>query len=469
MAGVSTQHPAYSDMASQWQKCCDVENGQRAIHKAGDKYLPRNGAETDPDYQSRLKRSDFFNAFYRTMSGLSGMAFAKDPAIDLPGAMESYKADIDLAGTPLIAMAKDVVEDVLEYGRIGLLVDYPTMPENVSSISQEVAERMGLRPALKTYDAQSIINWKTTRIGNRTVLSMVVLKETHMVAKDEFEDDKETRYRVLDLDDGGFYRQRVYVEKAGKSELLETIYPVMNRQKIGLIPFRIIGPNGMGFDVDEPPLIDLVDANLAHYQVNSDIRVAMHFGVPTFCISGYTPGEGESITVGSRAAIILPDPQAKAYFAEPQGEMLPQMQAALKEIEQRMAILGARMIADETRQAETLGATQIKRAGENSVMASLVIAVSDAFEWALGVMAQWAGVSGDIVFQISREFNPLGLSAQDLQAIFSGVQQGIISEREAFELLQRGDMIDGEKPFEEHQEELSQQGPALADMGSIAA
>lgn len=463
MAGVSTQHPGYSDMSTQWTKCCDVEKGQRAVHKAGEKYLPKNGAETDLDYKSRLKRSDFFNAFYRTISGLSGMAFAKDPAIDLPGAMESYRSDIDLAGTPLIAMAKDVVEDVLQYGRIGLLVDYPAMPENVAAISQEFAERMGLRPAIKTYEAKSIINWKTMRIGNRTVLALVVLKEAHMVAKDEFEDDKETRYRVLDLDEEGYYRQRVFVEKAGKADLVETVYPVMNRQKISFIPFRIIGPNGMGFDVDEPPLIDLVDANLAHYQVNSDIRVAMHFGVPTFCISGYTPDDNEVITVGSRAAIILPDPQAKAYFAEPNGEMLPQMQAALKEIEQRMAILGARMIADETRQAETLGATQIKRAGENSVMASLVLAVSDAFEWALGVMAQWAGVSGDIVFQINREFNPLGLSAQDLQAIFAGVQQGNISEREAFELLQRGDIINGEKSFEEHQEEINQQGPTLME------
>lgn len=468
MAGISTQHPSYSDMFPQWKKCADVERGQRAVHAAGSEYLPKNGAESDTDYKARIKRSDFFNAFYRTVSGLSGMAFAKDPAIDLPGALDSYKADIDLAGTTLVGMAKDVVEDVLEYGRIGLLVDYPAMPENVSAITQMTAEQMGLRPALKTYEAKSIVNWKTMRIGNRTVLAMVVLKECHMIAKDEFEDEKEERYRVLDLDEAGHYRQRVFVEKAGKAELLETIYPVMNRAKLAFIPFRIIGVNGMGFDVEEPPLIDLVDANIAHYQVNSDIRVAMHFGVPTFCISGYTPVEGETITVGSRAAIILPDPMAKAYFAEPQGEMLPQMQAALKEIEQRMAILGARMIADETRQAETLGATQIKRAGENSVMASLVLAVSDAFEWALGIMAQWAGVSGDIVFQINREFNPLGLTAQDLQAVFAGVQQGIISEREAFDLLQRGDMIDGEKLFEEHQEEIAQQGPAALTLDPVA-
>ena len=59
-------------------------------------------------------------------------------------------------------------------------------------------------------------------------------------------------------------------------------------------------------------------------------------------------------------------------------------------------------------------------------------------------------------FLVGREFNPLGLPAQELSAIFAGVQQGIISEQEAFTLLQRADLIDGEKTFDEHQEEVGQ-------------
>jgi hypothetical protein len=145
------------------------------------------------------------------------------------------------------------------------------------------------------------------------------------------------------------------------------------------------------------------------------------------------------------------------------------MQQALKEIEQRMAILGARMIADETRQAETLGATQIKRAGENSVMAAIVIAVSQAFTWALEVMAEWSGADGDVVFEINREFSPVGLSSQELVAYMAAVQQGLMSDIEFYELLQRGDIVDGEKSFEEHQEEVSQYSPPRPDNTQIAA
>lgn len=475
MAGVTTTHREYNDNLELWQRCSDVESGQRAMHRAGEKYLPKNGAESDEDYKSRLARSDFFNAFYRTVSGLSGMAFRKDPAIELPGAMDGYLIDIDLAGTTLITMAKGIVEDVLEYGRIGLLVDHPPRPENVAAISQAVADTLGLRPALKVYDAKAIINWRTTRLGNRTILQRVVLREEHEVEKDEFEADCVTRYRVLDLDDAGQYRQRVFERKDDKDILVEgPIYPQMNGAAMAEIPFRILGVNGMGFDCEEPPLIDLVDANIAHYQVNSDMRVAMHFGVPTFYITGYVQGDDEApLVVGSRTAIVLPDPNAKVGFAEPEGAMIPQMAAAIKELEQRMAILGARMIADETRQAETLGATEIKREGEYSVMASITLAVSDAITWALEAMRDWAGIGGDVVFAITREFNPRGLSAQDLTAIFAGVQQGLISEREAFDLMQRGDIIDGAKDFETHQEETQQSAgpvrPVQQPQGPIAA
>jgi len=53
---------------------------------------------------------------------------------------------------------------------------------------------------MQQYPVESIINWKHTRIGNATVLSMVTLKEeADLPGGNEFENKTETRYRVLDL------------------------------------------------------------------------------------------------------------------------------------------------------------------------------------------------------------------------------------------------------------------------------
>lgn len=473
MAGVSTTHPEYDKFAPVWQRCDDVVAGQRVIHAAGQRYLPMLKDESLDEYRARIARSDFFNATWRTISGLVGMAFRKEPRVSVPAAIEPYLDDIDLAGTTAYSLAKGLVEDVLEYGRLGLLVDHPAMPEGVTTITKAVAERLGLRPSVKVYSPHSIINWKVGRVGNSSVLVQVVLRETALIDNDEFERVEEVRYRVLDLDPAGNYRQRLFRKNdRGEDEQLGgDIYPMMNGAPLDRIPFQIIGANGFEVECDEPPLIDLVDKNVAHYQINADYRHGLHFtGLPTLFLAGVHMNEGEKFYIGSQAAITSPDPNAKGMFIEFGGQGLGAIEKALARLEMQMALLGARMIADETAQAETLGATQIKRAGENSVLSSIVLSCSRAMEWALGLVAQWSGAQGEVVYQINRDFLPALMTAQELTALIGAVQAGELSSRELFDLLQRGDLIDGQKTYEEHQEEV-ESVPTLPrpDMGGIAA
>lgn len=473
MAGVRTTHKAYDEMVEQWKRASDVCNGQRSVHRAGTAYLPKLAGETDEEYTARVKRSDFFNATWRTIAGLTGMAFRKDPAVAVPAAIEPFLDDIDLAGTTLYSLAKDLTEDVLQYGRIGVLVDYPPMPENVTAISKAAQERLGLRPTIQTYGAECIINWRYERFGNATVLTMVVLKEDALVrTADEFTDESETRYCVLDLDEGGFYRQRVFRSKNNKDnkdELLSEVWPSMRGQRITYIPFVIVGANGMAGAVEEPPLIDLIDKNVAHYQVNSDYRHGAHFtALPTLFLAGID--EESAILIGGSAAVTARDPNARGEFLEYKGTGLGALENQLDRIERQMAVLGARMIADESRQAETLGATQIKRAGENSVLAAIVINVSDTITWALGIMAEWAGAAGDVEYSINREFLPQGMDAQQLTALVGAWQSGALSDLELFDLFQRGDVIDGGKDYEQHQEEVSQMAlpaPVAPAIGAV--
>ena len=454
--GVRTTHPDYDRLFPKWKRCSDVVDGQDAMRGAGEAYLPKLRDEEPNDYSARLKRSDFFNATWRTIAGLSGMAFRKPPVFDLPAGIEPFLPDINLAGRSLDDMAKGMVEDALEYGVFGLLVDHPAAPENVSGITVAAKEALGLRPSIQYYPIRSVINWRYTRVGSKTVLAMVVLKESAQVREDEFSHKSEDRYRVLDLDGAGYYRQRLFrIDDKGKDEQVGgDIYPLMNGKPMAAIPFRIVG------EIDEPPLIDLVDANVAHYQINSDYRHGLHFtALPTLFVAGVQLENNQSFHIGSTAAVVAPDPQAKAQFIEFTGQGMGAIEKALLGLEQRMAILGARMVADETRQAETLGATQIKRSGENSVLADIVIGVSDAIEWALGIFAEWAGQKGKVSYQINREFAPAMMDAQTLTALVGAVQAGKISDREFFDLMQRGDVIDAAKDFKEHQAEVDLQGP----------
>jgi hypothetical protein len=465
--GVKATHKEYDRRAPQWKRCRDVVAGQDAMHAAGTAYLPKLKEEQQADYDARLKRSDFFNGTWRTIDALSGMVFRKSPTSDIPAGIESYLDDVTLTGMSMEDFAEEIVTERLSVGPVGILVDHPPQvlddEGKVVPITVKVAETLGMRPTLKLYLAETVRNWKRSQINNAWVYTQVVLGEQHEEPKDEFESACVTRYRVLDLDGAGQYRQRVFEVKDEKDILVEgPLYPLMNGQPLDYIPFALAG------DFDDPPLIDLVDKNIAHYQVNSDYRHGLHFcGLPTAFFAGVTPpdnadGTPGKIYIGGSAAISTPEPQAKAEYLEFTGQGLVPMEKALDRIEKQMALLGARMIADESSQAETLGATQIKRAGENSVLGKIVKSTSRTLEWALTIFAKWAGHEATIVYQLNRDFLPQMMDAQTLSALFAGVMSGNISKRELFELLQRGDVIDGEKQYEEHQREIDEEAPTLA-------
>jgi hypothetical protein len=462
---VSDHHPDYDKFKPMWDMCSDTVEGQTAIHAKGELYLPKLTDEDPKQYKARVARSDFFNATWRTIAGLTGMAFNKPPTTDLPAALDAYTADINMAGVSLDALARDLVEDVQQYGRVGLMVDFPPAPENVVGLTLAAYESLGLRPKIVTYAAEHIINWRFKRVRNSWVLAMVVITENASIATDEFSHKTETRYRVLDLDEAGAYRQRMFRinEKNNDEQIGGDIYPVMKGRPLGFIPFSFIGVGGKADHIDMPPMIDLIAANIAHYQINADYRHGLHFtGLPTPVITGYTPeAKSEKFYIGSLSAWVFPDPNAKASYLEFHGQGLTEIRAALDNKVKEMATLGARMIADETRHMTTLGEAQIKHAGENSILAAVVIAVSEAMEWALGVFSEWIGASGKIVYQINREFMPAPLDAQMLVALTSSMQAGGLSDREYYQALQRGDVIDGQKDYELHQAEIDA-APAMA-------
>lgn len=473
---VKTTHRDYDKFAPKWKRCRDVVAGQDAVRAAGTAYLPKLKDEETTDYDARIARSDFFNGTWRTIDGLGGMAFRKPPTVDVPKGIEAYLADVNMAGVALDAFAAEIVEEVMSVGRVGILVDHPPMPANTKPITVDAAQKMGLRPTLQVYMTESIINWKFARINNAWTLSLVVLKECEEVPDGEFKTKSEDRYRVLDLGEGGFYRQRVFMVDEGKDVLLSEFTPLMNGKPLTYIPFAILGAGGRGDTIDEPPLIDLVDANLALYQINADYRHGLHFtGLPTAVVSGYQPeNTTDKLYIGSQAAWVFPDPQAKAVYLEFTGQGLNALKEAIVEKKQDMALLGARMIADETKQVETLGATQIKRSGENSILATIVQAVSEGLEWSLDIFAQWAGQAGEVTYQINRDFNPMMLDAQQLTALLATVQAGKLSDESFFDLIQRGDIVKADLTFEEEQARIDAGGPPRpttkpANDGGLAA
>ncbi len=72
---------SYRDMRRAWRIVDDVAQGTLRLRAAGSEYLPIEPAEDERDFKIRLERAIFFNAFERSLHGLVGMVFRKEPRL----------------------------------------------------------------------------------------------------------------------------------------------------------------------------------------------------------------------------------------------------------------------------------------------------------------------------------------------------------------------------------------------------
>lgn len=460
--GVKTQHPDYTKMLPLWQKCIDAVAGENAIHQAGSTYLSKLKAEKDDEYKARKARTPFFNATWRTISGLKGMLFLKNPVIDVPAGAKVYLEDIDMAGTPIDVFMQQIVEEDLTTGRNGVLIDHPFTATD-EAITVAKAAGMGLRPMMQFYPAKSIINWKAARINNVVQLTLVVLKEsTSIEGDDEFAQDREDRYRVLDLVNGN-YRQRVFrISAKGEDEQVgDDMFPQMNSKPLNYIPFVFFGIDSANEEPDSPPLLDLVEMNLHHYGVSADFEHGCHWsGLPTLFLFGIEPDNDNPIYIGGSSANCVSNPDGHVEYAQVQGGF-EALQHNLSEKKSEMAVLGARMLEGQKTAVESAETQQQRSQGEQSQLAAMADLVSMSMTRALTIFCEWSGAPGKCDYQLNKDFLPKGMTPEELTALVSGWQAGAISGQTLFDNLQQGAVIASEVTYEQEQGRIESQTPLL--------
>lgn len=473
-------HPQVSKYEKHWRKVRDATAGESAIHDAGVRYLPKLKDESQADYKARVGRTSWYNATWRTLSGLHGMLFRKDPVIEAPAGVKALLDDVTLTGVPFINFIKELGHEVLGPGLAGVLVDHPPAPDTGDTpLTVAMAEQLGLRPTMALYKCEAFVNWKFRRIRNKWVLSQMRLKETVSEDKDEFTSKDVDQIRVLDLNPeaGDTYRIRVYrkSENTGKWEQFgPDVVPLMGNKPLDFIPFMFVTANGIVAELDEPPMIDLVDLNLKHYQVTADYEHACHFtGLPTPYVTGLQakvdPKSGEEIPhkiyVGSTSFLIFSNADAQVGYLEFEGKGLDALKENLERKEAQMAAVGARMLAPEKKGVEAGETLAMRHAGENSVLSAIGNSLSHAASQALAWFSLWASANGKAEVRLNRDFMAMKLDGATLTSLVQSWQSGAISEQELFDEMQRGDLIDPDKTFEQHKAEIEANPP----MGVLAA
>lgn len=472
---VDKQHDQYKQAAEDWDLVRACIEGERAVKDAGTNYLPKPNGFNAEQYQEYLTRADYFNATGRTVDGLTGLVLRKRPLLSGSEieAVIPLQNNATRSGKSILDLAEETVDEVIKVGRAGLLVDYPRMDDESGSITIAEAQRIGLRPYVRLYPAEAIINWRMTVINGEEVLTMVVLREEHEAeGESEYDTGTSTKYRVLTLEDSEsesrYYRIRlIRIEESHDLGELVRVEVVeldtvarRNGESVREIPFVFVGTVSTMPDIQKSPIIDVARANLSHYRTSADIEWGAHkSALPTFVITGHDRDASDGpLYIGADTAMTLREPDAKAFFLEFTGAGMGVLLSLEQAKRDRMAVLGARMLEADKRMVESAETAMLHRQGEHATLSSIAHTVSDAITRQLRTAALWNGATPDQVEEIELTLNtdyfPHPITSADMLAIMRTWQEGGVTWAELTEYLQRGEIADPAMTPDERREAI---------------
>lgn len=468
MPNVSFIRPELAAVMPQYKKIRDCLAGSDKVKAAGVVYLPMpNEADKSAENVARYKgykgRAVFYNVARRTLAGLSGQVFARDPVSEIPDALDVVETDATGTGVSSAQQAKRLLNYALAYARGGIYVDYPNTGEE-GATKQEL-DAGHLRPTITVCDPNTVVNWRTITVGAKTLLSLVVIAETWPFYDDGFEIKHGCQFRVMsleyDTDENGNvvgdtkYKVEIWREKNptvwnGDSIPKNKAYQVSEGpfyptdpegNNLSEIPFMFVGSENNDTSVDNPPFIDLCELNLAHYRNSADYEEACYvMGQPTYWFSGLTQEWvkdvlGGQIKLGSWGGVPLP-PNSSAGLLQMNPNTMPF--EAMGHKENQMVALGAKLVEQKSVQRTATEAQQ-DEAAESSFLAATAKNVSAAMEWAFKWCSVFMGLDETtIVYQLNTDFDLMKLSAADRAETIKEWQGGALTFAEMRAVLRKG-------------------------------
>ena len=454
---VMTTYPEYSALAERWTVCREVIAGEDVVKSRGEKYLPmatHKCAEVQKArYNAYKMRTPFTPFTYMAYQVQHAMVFRRTPTITCSDDFKNSGLldNVDGRGNSLYQFCSNSFDDLIKTGFGGMLLDMPVAEPGMNVLD---AEKKGIRPYLTYYPAENIINRIFDNSMGISRLKLVVLREKVEEYRDEFVLLNRERYRVLAINDEGFYEQRiwtpVYDERDNITDFTVETYPVFVKGKrINYIPFVLL-PTDIA---EKPPLYDLAMMNIHHYQVMADYYNGLHkVTMPTGYITGYTSRDDEEddeIILGDDVFITEENSDARFGVLSYAGEGMEHTKDGIDKIENLIAGIFMKSIAPDKKTSETAEAAYVHRSGENARLATFARNVSEKLSILVQWYEEWNNYEGAVEIHLNYDYETIALDPNIINSIANISGQGKFPLYCVFYILKQQELIDPDMNYDD--------------------
>jgi len=424
---VNDPNTAWVNMEPHWGLIEHLLGGTYKIRKGHRKFLPQEPRELDEAYDNRLQRSVLAPYYVRLERMLAGMLTRKPVRLDdVSDQIREQLFDVDLQGNDLQTWLFSTTRVCIRYGHVGVLVDAPRAGENG-------------RPYWATYDPRSILGWRTELANGEQKLTQLRLQEKILVPDGLYGEKEVVQVRVLTP--GAF---EIHQKDAkGDFRVVDE-----GRTSLSEIPFSVAYSNRMGVLESIPPLADIAELNLQHYQTQSDLANQLHISaVPMLAIFGF-PQSAEEISAGPGEAMALPE-GASAQYIEPSGNSYDAQFRRLDQIASQINELGLAAVLGAKLVGETAEAKRIDRSQGDSTMMVVAQQMQDLIDNCLRFHAQYMGEANPGSSLVNRDFMGTRLEPLEIQALLQLYTAGTITQETLLLQLEAGEVLGDDFDVEE--------------------
>lgn len=443
-----------------WRRVRDCVDGQDAVKARGKDYLPliqawdtsTQNVQRNIDY---AERAVFYGVTKRTLKGMVGQVVGKPAVLTVPELLAFLQEDVDGGAVSIDQQARQALSDTLSVGRLGLFTDYPNIPEGTTVTRQDQIDGR-IRPSIQYYFAEQMINWRVEMVKGLRKLTLMVLEESYVKTDDGFKKEDALQWRVLRLVNNMYIQQVWRKTESGSFFVYESSIPKDAKGKpFDEITFTVVGSDNNDAGIDDAPLLDMANINIAHYRNSADYEEALFIvGQATPVLAGLTKewvkdvwGDKDlfpqGVALGSRAAIPLPEGgSAELLQAQPNSMAFEGMEHK----EKQMVALGAKLVEPKTGE-RTLGEAQMDEASESSVLMSCAKNVSAAYTKCLRWAAAFVGAAipeptgedeeEEFGYQLNTDFEISRMTTEQRKQLMEEWLSGAISYTEYRSILRR--------------------------------
>ena len=440
--GVSPDDPFRKDiqvigMQPYWGRMQAVTNGTDFIRYYAPTYLPKEPREPDDAYKTRVQRSVLSPYTVRLIDNAAGLILRRPIKIDGDEIWTIWSENVDGLGSSLNEYARRALVSALCYGHSGILVDFPPDP-GVNTLFEE--RQLGRRPYFNHIDAFQIWGWRQESAIPNSPLTQIRLHEFGTIPEGRFGQIRVERIRVIEPDRYEVYQRNgeVYGSSSGADNgeigLVETGELPFNQ-----IPFVPIYTNRTGMLTSYPPLIDIANINITHYQRQADLIHALHIAaMPILVLEGWDDAD-DSTAVGVNYGLIT-TPGNQVYYVNADSGAFQAQQDELKELEMQMSTLGISKLLGQKYVGESADAKRIDQAQANSVLSIISMELESSLQQAYYFAARYLGIEPPRI-TLDRDFDFYKMLGQDISVIGQLRAEGALSNETYLDILKSGEII----------------------------